>query len=191
MDGSILVADTSNHRIRGSKNLAERFGLDFGGAVGMISGYNHGFISVISWDRTSESGFCFFCWRSLEFPAIWRSWCHVTFWRFRISKLPGSAGLDDPCCSGCFLVVDNLFNSWSFSNLHPFMHGLNWKIMQLLILFQSSSDAIFAIQSHAVPWWRPTPRPHQFSADANRDGGWYWSQRPGSPLSKPMKLPYD
>jgi len=61
MDGSILVADTSNHRIRGSKNLAERFGLDFGGAVGMISGYNHGFISVISWDRTSESGFCFFC----------------------------------------------------------------------------------------------------------------------------------
>lgn len=60
MDGSILVADTSNHRIRGSKNLAERFGLDFGGAVGMISGYNHGFISVISWDRTSESGFCFF-----------------------------------------------------------------------------------------------------------------------------------
>ena len=99
---------------------------DLGWILGVQLGWLVGITMLYRRDKLGQNfriWFLFFCWRSLEFPAIWRSWCHVTFWRFRISKLPGSAGLDDPCCSGCFLVVDNLFNSWSFSNLHPFMHG--------------------------------------------------------------------
>ena len=233
MDGSILVADTSNHRIRGSKNLAtNELGCAVGGAVGMICNgitiaLTLWWTNILPWKdppflmgKSTISMAIFHCYVSSPegkcnklgqniriwflfflLRISWVSWLFggldVTFWRFRISKLP-SAGLDDPCCSGYFLVVDNLFNSWSFSNLHPFMHGLNWKIMQLFILFQSSSDAIFAIQSHAVPWFldrhqgRINFQLTQIETVAGTGAKglvrrWY-SMADGS---KPMKLPYD